>query len=1577
MNNNTGLSSSSTSGSGSLISTLVTSINQIPIEILSDKSLFDSIIGDNDLWSMVGDSKKCEILDKCLPNSFDAQEKEDTIRLLFNGQLKRFDDNPLDYIYFQLKLQRTSPDLLRTYDEVNRLKRRAYLIQEQKYQCKLLTEILTKRRILFEAAANSSPYGISPVTYQKVKSKLIPKNGNLSLRKRRKLLLRARKVKERYKMEIKRLFPEDLVTSDDDSDLELDVKPLRTKALHDDSINKTGPLKAYCDITSSRDEYLSTMKNFRRKRKALQNNESDDPVMDFSNITLSDIISRVANDSGDDICEKGLIAGDLKSTSPFTPKSPKLLCNSTSSLPLNTTSTSATTLTSINLNRIVSLLPNLSSAPLLSRQLSLQMSTSCQTGLGSSQSLLSNFESLSPPKKSQSTTILNVNSIKREPLDIFDFDNDSPPHSFPLPPLSLSSSTTSNPIPATSFSSLISQPHSPHISTSLPNVASIVSNSINDTPINTNTILATTIASAVTAIATTLATVTSTTTPLLIPATAQAVTTATTIPATMATYVQQQHPHQSKSQLTPIADQTILSTSKSTGEALPASFFSLIRDIFYISASNDRKLTLHKLEELVKEKLRLLDSKVSWSYEMVQSAMNYLSEVFPPPDMIPLVDYKEKNQLWQWIGVNRDSDDILIPLCNDWLEEKDKKKTTSLMDPSQPVPPAICPTNWTVRPSTEEEKKIYRDQEDLRYKKPHKAFTFTIHGYNSVVGPVKGCGIGSASPHAASPNKAREHSLLVKDRPPFVTLLSLVRDAAARLPNGEGTRADICELLKDSQYLLPTVSDQQVNAIVSGALDRLHYEKDPCVKYDVNRKVWIYLHRNRTETEFETLHGIQVQAAKAKRSFTKSQRKICSSSITQTPSISTTIGNFSRINVTNFSGKQPSAKVNKSALGSLTKTGESQSNTNTSTVLTSSSIQPTQQQKPPLTSSVSLAVPTPVSTSVSIPTTVSTTMSTSVPASMPTSIPASIQTSTTTSTFSLVSSSNQQPISFLSRSTPLKASSLPSPSSTNFNSIIPNLSLTTSSGITLNSNPISTLTTSTSSSNTPTTTTLPNINLSSSSLQRLSVGTSTLKKKAQRLKPVKKEPEQVESTSVSSNITAKPISYSSGTMTIAPMPASSQPLRGFEKIIPSHTALASPSQDTFTSLISSESGSQVKQIRPAKSVNSTMKVTSIISSSVANTAKNIDNVQHFLSLTTKTTSSLPSNITITSSATKPIAPKLGSSQSDTQQIIFPSTPGQTIFGKSILNPFEPKQPVTQTIQSSSQQQAASGGQHQILKPILPAPIQSQFQQQHQSDKQPVTKLTTTKHHQIQTQSLAQQIITLQPASIAATTQSQQITISKPLQAQQTAKPQQIQIHNQNISLASADGKQVNKTNPTQITLPKQIQIQGGSSTNLSTPTQISIPTSMLFGARPGSVVLATPGGKSYMMATSGGSIVLHPQVSGANTMQTTTNVSGSTTGVTNASTTSLAVRTLQGIRVIPVTTGIPVQRATGSSSLLGPNNSSQTPGVVPPHHVVARIITTNQSPHGSATQAQIVIPSTSTIQPILLASPQQLPNPSE
>ena len=52
------------------------------------------------------------------------------------------------------------------------------------------------------------------------------------------------------------------------------------------------------------------------------------------------------------------------------------------------------------------------------------------------------------------------------------------------------------------------------------------------------------------------------------------------------------------------------------------------------------------------------------------------------------------------------------------------------------------------------------------------------------------------------------------------------------------------------QYTFCNIPTKQINTVVSGALDRLHSEKDPCVKYDVNSKLWIYLHRSRTEEEF-------------------------------------------------------------------------------------------------------------------------------------------------------------------------------------------------------------------------------------------------------------------------------------------------------------------------------------------------------------------------------------------------------------------------------------------------------------------------------------------------------------------------------------------------------------------------------------------------------------------------------------------------------------------------------------------------------------------------------------------------------
>lgn len=53
-------------------------------------------------------------------------------------------------------------------------------------------------------------------------------------------------------------------------------------------------------------------------------------------------------------------------------------------------------------------------------------------------------------------------------------------------------------------------------------------------------------------------------------------------------------------------------------------------------------------------------------------------------------------------------------------------------------------------------------------------------------------------------------------------------------------------------------TDSQLNTVVSGALDRLHSTADPCVSYSQELKLWIYLHRNRSEADFG-IHNTYIQ----------------------------------------------------------------------------------------------------------------------------------------------------------------------------------------------------------------------------------------------------------------------------------------------------------------------------------------------------------------------------------------------------------------------------------------------------------------------------------------------------------------------------------------------------------------------------------------------------------------------------------------------------------------------------------------------------------------------------------------------
>ncbi|KAI8573656.1 hypothetical protein RHMOL_Rhmol01G0294100 [Rhododendron molle] len=247
----------------------------------------------------------------------------------------------------------------------------------------------------------------------------------------------------------------------------------------------------------------------------------------------------------------------------------------------------------------------------------------------------------------------------------------------------------------------------------------------------------------------------------------------------------------------------------------------------------------------------------------------------------PLVFYEKSTKSWSWIGpASHSSSDnevieevtspeswglphkMLVKLVDAFANWLKSGQETLQQIGSLPCPPSSLmqfnldekqrfrdlraqKSLTTISPSSDEVRGYFREEEVLRYSIPDRAFSYTtIDGRKSIVAPLRRCGGKPTS-------KARDHFLLKRDRPPHVTIRCLVRDAAARLPGSIGTRADVCTLLRDSQYIVEEVSDAQVYQVVSKALDRLHYERDPCVQFDGERKLWVYLHREREEEDFE------------------------------------------------------------------------------------------------------------------------------------------------------------------------------------------------------------------------------------------------------------------------------------------------------------------------------------------------------------------------------------------------------------------------------------------------------------------------------------------------------------------------------------------------------------------------------------------------------------------------------------------------------------------------------------------------------------------------------------------------------
>ena len=214
----------------------------------------------------------------------------------------------------------------------------------------------------------------------------------------------------------------------------------------------------------------------------------------------------------------------------------------------------------------------------------------------------------------------------------------------------------------------------------------------------------------------------------------------------------------------------------------------------------------------------------------------------PPP--APLLLFDDPTQSYRWVGSPEASTDEALRRLEALHHENFLAQHGGITGTARGLglAPLKAPkAALTLPPGSAEQLARLHEEEARRYAQPDLAFVYTLRdGSTATVAPVG----------RKAGGKAREHFLLQPERPAAATLLALVRDAVARLPGGEGSRTDVCELLKESQFITDGANDAQISTVASGALDRLHYEADPCCRYDSERKLWVYLHGDRSVASF-------------------------------------------------------------------------------------------------------------------------------------------------------------------------------------------------------------------------------------------------------------------------------------------------------------------------------------------------------------------------------------------------------------------------------------------------------------------------------------------------------------------------------------------------------------------------------------------------------------------------------------------------------------------------------------------------------------------------------------------------------
>lgn len=136
-------------------------VNALPADLLQDRETFDRIINRQVLEHLPA-SKLAAILAKHLPASLSDEEKRKTTDDLFDNNLHFLNINQMDHFYKQAKIHKFTPELVKHLNELRSLRQKAYRLEEKKFQCKLLNEIIVKKRLLIKRVLLNNDSSLEP-----------------------------------------------------------------------------------------------------------------------------------------------------------------------------------------------------------------------------------------------------------------------------------------------------------------------------------------------------------------------------------------------------------------------------------------------------------------------------------------------------------------------------------------------------------------------------------------------------------------------------------------------------------------------------------------------------------------------------------------------------------------------------------------------------------------------------------------------------------------------------------------------------------------------------------------------------------------------------------------------------------------------------------------------------------------------------------------------------------------------------------------------------------------------------------------------------------------------------------------------------------------------------------------------------------------------------------------------------------------------------------------------------------------------------------------------------------------------